>query len=116
MYLYFTDLKPMIKFFRKIRQNLLSEGKSRKYFKYAIGEIVLVVIGILIALQINNWNENNLKFNLENFINEENIKLATFGKPMRQLLTNNKDGLSINSIMCILGKDITIHRINSYIK
>ncbi|MBW2938067.1 hypothetical protein KXJ69_08110 [Aureisphaera sp. CAU 1614] len=47
----------MIKFFRKIRQNLLSEGKTGKYFKYAIGEIVLVVIGILIALQINNWNE-----------------------------------------------------------
>jgi len=47
----------MIKFFRKIRQNLLSEGKTRKYLKYAIGEIVLVVIGILIALQINNWNE-----------------------------------------------------------
>ncbi|AGC78075.1 hypothetical protein LX97_03161 [Nonlabens dokdonensis] len=47
----------MIKFFRKIRQNLLSEGKTGKYFKYAIGEIVLVVIGILIALSINNLNE-----------------------------------------------------------
>jgi tetratricopeptide (TPR) repeat protein len=47
----------MIKFFRKIRQNMLSAGKTGKYFKYAIGEIVLVVIGILIALQINNWNE-----------------------------------------------------------
>ncbi len=46
----------MIKFFRKIRQNLLMENKTGKYFKYAIGEIVLVVIGILIALQINNWN------------------------------------------------------------
>lgn len=48
----------MLKFFRKIRQNLLSEGKTGKYLKYAIGEIILVVIGILIALQINNWNEN----------------------------------------------------------
>jgi hypothetical protein len=47
----------MIKFFRRIRQNVLYEGKIGKYFKYAIGEIVLVVIGILIALQINNWNE-----------------------------------------------------------
>lgn len=47
----------MIQFFRKIRRNLLSEGKSGKYLKYAIGEIVLVVIGILIALQINNRNE-----------------------------------------------------------
>jgi hypothetical protein len=48
----------MIKFFRKIRQNILSEGKTGKYFKYAIGEIVLVVIGIVIALQLNNWNES----------------------------------------------------------
>ena len=49
----------MIKFFRKIRQNLLMENKTGTYFKYAIGEIVLVVIGILIALSINNWNETN---------------------------------------------------------
>jgi len=47
----------MIKFFRKIRQKLLSENKISKYVLYAIGEIILVVIGILIALQINNWNE-----------------------------------------------------------
>ena len=47
----------MIKFFRKIRYNLMSENKTGKYLKYAIGEIVLVVIGILIALSINNWNE-----------------------------------------------------------
>ncbi|WP_191860698.1 DUF6090 family protein [Hanstruepera ponticola] len=48
----------MIKFFRHIRKSLLMENKTSKYFKYAIGEIFLVVIGILIALQINNWNEN----------------------------------------------------------
>ena len=48
----------MIKFFRRIRQNLLMENKTGKYIKYAIGEIILVVIGILIALSINNWNEN----------------------------------------------------------
>lgn len=47
----------MIKFFRHIRQTLIMENKTGKYLKYAIGEIVLVVIGILIALQINNWNE-----------------------------------------------------------
>ena len=47
----------MIKFFRKIRQKLLTENKFSKYLLYAIGEIFLVVIGILIALQINNWNE-----------------------------------------------------------
>ena len=54
----------MIKFFRKIRRNLLSEGKTGKYFKYAIGEIILVVIGIVIALQINNWNENRKSNNI----------------------------------------------------
>lgn len=48
----------MIKFFRKMRYDLLEKGKTSKYLKYAIGEIVLVVIGILIALSINNWNEN----------------------------------------------------------
>ena len=47
----------MIKFFRTIRKSLLAEGKTGKYLKYAVGEIILVVIGILIALQINNWNE-----------------------------------------------------------
>ena len=45
-----ASYEPMIKIFRNIRQNLLSEEKTGKYFKYAIGEIFLVVIGILIAL------------------------------------------------------------------
>ena len=47
----------MINFFRKIRKQLADDNKPLKYMRYAIGEIVLVVIGILIALQINNWNE-----------------------------------------------------------
>lgn len=51
----------MIKFFRNIRQNLLNEGKTSKYFKYALGEIILVVAGILIALQINNWNQQRIE-------------------------------------------------------
>jgi hypothetical protein len=55
----------MIKFFRKIRQNLLIENKPIKYLRYAIGEIILVVIGILIALQINDWNQNRLNKKLE---------------------------------------------------
>jgi len=48
----------MIKFFRKIRYDLMEKNKTGKYLKYAIGEIVLVVIGIIIALQVNNWNES----------------------------------------------------------
>ena len=60
----------MIKFFRHIRKSLLMENKTSpndsggrvgKYFKYALGEIILVVIGILIALQINNWNQDRLE-------------------------------------------------------
>ena len=47
----------MIKFFRKIRRNLLIGNKTGKYLKYAFGEVVLVMIGILLALQVNNWNE-----------------------------------------------------------
>jgi len=82
----------MIKFFRRIRQNLLKENKTGKYFKYAIGEIVLVVIGILIALQINNANENRLLnkvrqnyynqliIDLDNEIKDINIQIIRLGK------------------------------------
>ena len=51
----------MIPFFRKIRKKLADDNKPIKYLRYAIGEIVLVVIGILIALQINNWNQNRIE-------------------------------------------------------
>lgn len=49
----------MIKFFRQIRRTLINQNNMGKYLKYAIGEIILVVLGILIALSINNWNENH---------------------------------------------------------
>ena len=48
----------MLRFFRQIRQRLLTENRFSKYLLYAVGEILLVVIGILIALQVDNWNEN----------------------------------------------------------
>lgn len=48
----------MIKFFKKIRFELLENNKTGKYLKYAIGEILLVIIGILIAVSINGWNED----------------------------------------------------------
>ena len=60
----------MIKFFRKIRQQLLSESKISKYLIYAVGEIILVVIGILIALQLNSWkdarNDRQLEYKILN--------------------------------------------------
>ena len=71
----------MIKFFRKIRQNLLSEGKTGKYLKYALGEIILVVIGILIALWINN-------INIEHQQNKERLVLIT---NLKQELNENLD-------------------------
>lgn len=53
----------MIKFFRHIRQTLIMENKTGKYLKYAIGEIVLVVIGILIAIQLNEWRNESINNN-----------------------------------------------------
>jgi hypothetical protein len=69
----------MIPFFRKIRYKLAKDGQFLKYSRYAIGEILLVVVGILIALQINNWNENQKKetkaitdlLNLKEALNED---------------------------------------------
>ncbi len=67
----------MINFFRKVRQKLLKENKISSYLLYAIGEIVLVVIGILIALQINNWNEHN-KTRKKEKVYLSNIKLDQY--------------------------------------
>jgi len=61
----------MIKFFKHIRRNLMEQNKTGKYFKYAIGEIVLVMIGILLALQVNTWNESR-----KNLILEEEFKIG----------------------------------------
>lgn len=76
----------MINLFRKIRQKLLVENRFSKYLLYAIGEIVLVVIGILIALQINNANENRK--------NTEKVKIL-LGKIQNELETDIKEIKSI---------------------
>ena len=78
----------MIKFFRTIRKALLFEGKTANYFKYAIGEIVLVMIGILLALQVNNWNENR-----KNNIAFEKL-IVSFNKELRSNIENSN--LNIN--------------------
>ncbi|PTM09239.1 MAG: hypothetical protein DA407_06205 [Bacteroidetes bacterium] len=75
----------MLNFFRKIRFNLMVTNKTSKYLKYAIGEILLVMVGILLALQVNNWNESNarktkLKINLENFIENLTMDIATMNR------------------------------------
>src|SRR5690606_1689599 len=63
----------MFRFFRNIRQKLAAENKAMAYLRYAIGEIVLVVIGILIALQINNWNATRIEKSKE-LVYLKNIK------------------------------------------
>lgn len=63
----------MIPFFRKIRKKMADDNKPIKYLRYAIGEIVLVMIGILLALQVNNWNQNRIKFN-ESIIHLKSLK------------------------------------------
>ncbi|WP_458628413.1 hypothetical protein [Winogradskyella sp. PC D3.3] len=73
----------MIKFFRHIRKDLMETGKTSKYFKYAIGEIILVVIGILIALQINNWNEKRL----------QKLTLSNYYERMHEELESSRDKL-----------------------
>ncbi|WP_435414924.1 hypothetical protein [Polaribacter aestuariivivens] len=93
----------MIKFFRKIRQNLLSEGKIGKYFKYAIGEIVLVVIGILLALSINDWYAARIqKANINDYyeriiieLNQEIISAEMQKKQNAILIGYNKRALKI---------------------
>ena len=80
----------MIKFFRKIRQDLLRDNKTGDYLKYAVGEIVLVVIGILIALSINNWNEsrkNDLKQALlvKNIIEDLRLDFIHINKSLEQV-------------------------------
>ena len=76
----------MIKFFRHIRKSLLMENKTSKYFKYAIGEIVLVVIGILIALQVNNWNETRL----------EQKKISQYAKSLIEDLKSDIDMMMVS--------------------
>ena len=86
----------MIKFFRKIRQQFLSENRFSKYLIYAIGEIALVVIVILIALQVNNWNEvkkertltMKLLKNLSEEINQDSIYFSDVYNAEKRIFLN----------------------------
>lgn len=84
----------MLKFFRTIRKKLLAEGKTANYLKYAIGEIILVVIGILIALQINNWNEDRKNLQLRKkyslaLINDLVADTLNFSKVLERVMIDS---------------------------
>jgi hypothetical protein len=99
----------MIKFFRKIRQNLLSEGNTKKYFKYALGEIILVVIGILIALQLNDWNDSRKQQKLENeyycrLLEDIKLDKEQIGNLLK--LAENRLKASNQSVRLLLQEDV----------
>ncbi|MCB0647848.1 MAG: hypothetical protein KDC49_14365 [Saprospiraceae bacterium] len=118
----------MMKFFRNIRQALLAEGKTSRYLKYAVGEIILVVIGILIALQVNNWNtekneqktirslleaiKQDLKTDIEqtNRTSAFNQKYLDFRK--RMLIRTNFDDLPLDSLTFLLRKRTSLYTMN----
>lgn len=82
----------MIKFFRRIRFNLMEQNKTGKYLKYAIGEIILVVIGILIALQVNNWNESRKERRLEiQLLKDLRAELEFTDKELGIVARNNEE-------------------------
>lgn len=98
----------MIKIFRNIRQELVMKNRTGRYLKYAIGEIVLVVIGILIALQINNWNEDR-KTRLEESILLKNL-LIDFKDNKKELEADIAGKIkvigSINTLYEIISKEV----------
>jgi len=84
---------------------LLSQGKTGRYFKYAIGEIVLVVIGILIALQINNWNENRKQQIKEREILSYTLRnLVTDSLAIDRLIDNAEQMLKLHEELVQLSK------------
>ena len=98
----------MIKFFRRIRQGLLTENKFSKYLLYAVGEIVLVVIGILIALSINNWNEYQKKRKTEVKVMKElaeNLQ-DNIQRLQKMLERGNTDNRSADIIISVVDNEL----------
>jgi hypothetical protein len=110
----------MIKFFRNIRKQLLGEGKTGKYFKYAIGEIVLVVIGILIALWINNLNidsqEQKETFALVNSLELElNENLREVDDRKKELTKIVKNFIKVLNFSANSNSDLPIDTLKVYV-
>ena len=99
----------MIPFFRKIRKKMADENRPLKYMRYAIGEIVLVVIGILIALSINNWNEQRkINSQEQELLEGLKIEFSTNLKRLDKVLQLHKNSIeSANEIMSYFNEDIS---------
>lgn len=100
----------MLKYFRTIRKKLIEEDNVRKYLLYALGEILLVVIGILIALQVNSWNENRKIANEEQAILVRLHEDLEFAKTQseRFILRENED---IDRLKLVLGSQQELTKI-----
>ncbi len=93
----------MIKFFRKTRYNLMEKNKTGKYFKYAIGEIILVVIGILIALQINNFNNERQQREIEHvYLLSLQTEFKTNLNKINKSILENKERINATENMLTL--------------
>jgi hypothetical protein len=100
----------MIQFFRKIREKLLSERKFSTYLIYALGEIALVVVGILIALWINNWNESQKEARIERaFLENFRKDLETDIQTLNEKLISNTQRINhTDSIISTLSKKVQL--------
>ena len=97
----------MLRFFSKIRYQLASENKVGKYLRYAIGEILLVVIGILIALQVNNWNQERLAgIEEKTFLKNIHSEFLENKKSLEDKVTENNMAFESGKIlMSLVGKE-----------
>jgi hypothetical protein len=119
----------MIKFFRKIRQDMIKENRVSKYLLYAIGEIALVMIGILLALQVNNWNEgrkqdaqldqyranlvSELHDDLEHLDELDSVIIFNEGKINRYLELYNDESLALEQVAASM--DSATFKVNNFI-
>jgi hypothetical protein len=101
----------MITFFRKIRKSLLDSGRVKRYLVYAIGEIALVVIGILIALQINNWNESKKESDFERkILNEIGVSIQRNIVHLNMAISWNEEAIaSCNIILKHFNEGLPYH-------
>ncbi|WP_455169319.1 DUF6090 family protein [Aegicerativicinus sediminis] len=108
----------MTKFFRNLRRSFAMEHNTSKYLKYAIGEILLVVIGILIALQIDNWNENRkTTIQLDGYLNSiaKNIQSDTLQINQIKSLRIQQNLAALNYMDCVFKDSLSLELVGKII-